>query len=332
MKLLPRIIFSSVTALFLLSCFGLVYKRTGTHFMPEHRATDYRWPSNQWTSTMQEGFAWFFMDSNGYNNDVEYQQDNDILIMGSSHMEAVQMQPSQNVASLLRMMTGRPVYNIGVSSHILTHCVNNMRSALKKFPTKKYVIFETYIVRPSEIDMKAVIDGTLCPRRSFDKNLFVKYMDYIPAFKLVFNQASAWIKLSLKKFSKKAEKHSIPNDQYDSHLRLFMKYVRNCADEYAVTPIIVYHPGEKIKADGSISYDVDNESLKLFSNACEMENIVFVDMTQAFENMYYQEHKLAHGFINTAVGRGHLNVDGHRVIAEQLTLVINKLEENKNGI
>ena len=49
-------------------------------------------------------------------------------------------------------------------------------------------------------------------------------------------------------------------------------------------------------------------------------------MTDSFRDLYATEHHLAHGFINTAVGSGHLNKYGHRVIAEKLAEVIQGLE------
>ncbi len=45
-------------------------------------------------------------------------------------------------------------------------------------------------------------------------------------------------------------------------------------------------------------------------------------MTASFIKLYEQNHILAHGFINTAVGEGHLNKYGHKAIAEAVAAVI----------
>lgn len=50
---------------------------------------------------MLEGMAWFRMDDNGFNNVDAEDGDLDILLMGSSHMEAVQVDPTENTAYLL---------------------------------------------------------------------------------------------------------------------------------------------------------------------------------------------------------------------------------------
>lgn len=75
-----------------------------------------------------------------------------------------------------------------------------------------------------------------------------------------------------------------------------------------------------------MTYNTDNLYLDCFASTCEDLGIVFVDMTDSFKDLYATEHQLAHGFINTAVGSGHLNKYGHRVIAEKLAEVIQGLE------
>lgn len=66
----------------------------------------------------------------------------------------------------------------------------------------------------------------------------------------------------------------------------------------------------------------------VFVQACKNNGILFVDMTEPLERLYKEEHILAHGFINTAVGSGHLNKYGHNLIARVLTYVIQNNKEN----
>ena len=58
-----------------------------------------------------------------------------------------------------------------------------------------------------------------------------------------------------------------------------------------------------------------------------LNNQVFIDMTDTFAAAYQADYTLAHGFANTGVGIGHLNRDGHRMIAEALAAEIG--EEQK---
>ena len=41
-------------------------------------------------------------------------------------------------------------------------------------------------------------------------------------------------------------------------------------------------------------------------------------MSERFLQAYEAEHILPHGFANTAMGQGHLNADGQRLVAEAL--------------
>lgn len=89
---------------------------------------------------------------------------------------------------------------------------------------------------------------------------------------------------------------------------------------------MVYHPFVTLNEDGTIKFDTDKKYLDCFISNCNQLGIVFVDMTDPFIELYANEHQLAQGFINTAVGSGHLNKYGHRVIAEKLAEVIQGLE------
>ncbi len=56
-------------------------------------------------------------------------------------------------------------------------------------------------------------------------------------------------------------------------------------------------------------------------------DIIFVDTISAFESLYKEKHILAHGFTNTAVGSGHLNEYGHKLVAE---VVAKMIKEHSN--
>lgn len=92
---------AGVFSLIILSAFCFVYDFSGVHISNPSGSTDYKWESGQWKADMLEGMAWFRMDDNGFNNVDAEDGDLDILLMGSSHMEAVQVDPTENTAYLL---------------------------------------------------------------------------------------------------------------------------------------------------------------------------------------------------------------------------------------
>lgn len=99
------------------------------------------------------------------------------------------------------------------------------------------------------------------------------------------------------------------------------------SDEHDVTPIIFYHPFERLCTDGSVEYQTTFEELDRFTQICRDISIDFVDMTEDFKTLYEEKYTLAHGFSNTAVGEGHLNKYGHQVIADRLSEVIMEDQE-----
>lgn len=189
-----RIITSFVIAIVLLSMVSMLYKHTSPHISSIANETYYRWEKNSFTSTMNEGFAWINMDQNGYNNlscfDVI-----DILILGSSHMEAVQIRTEDNTASRLNDLIPYNTYIIGISSHSLTHCVNNLKAAIEVFEPREYVIIETSNVSLNIDDMNAVIHGQLLPSGSPDVGV-KRLIQYVPAAKPILNQLLEWANVS----------------------------------------------------------------------------------------------------------------------------------------
>jgi hypothetical protein len=100
---------------------------------------------------------------------------------------------------------------------------------------------------------------------------------------------------------------------------------RICTDN-GIKLIIFYHPTLNIQKDGTVYERSDNDYLQVFQNICLNNDILFINMGNAFIKEYENNHVLPHGFSNTAVGRGHINKNGHRIIALELFRQINKIE------
>ncbi len=319
-----KFILSGVVAIIVLSLFCLIYSYSGIHVTNSSGATDYKWQPNQYKATMTEGNAWMKLDENGFNNLNSNIDDIDILLMGSSHMEAINIKQEYNVSELLNKSLNYHVYNIGMSGHQMYNVVNNYSKALEYYHPKKYAIVEIDSVELNEPLMKNVVDGEFSKIVSHDSGI-VFYMQKIPAIKRIYKQVQDWIEAE-KKDDSIAKKQSYSND-YDNNLKNFLSIISKESSNNGITPIIFYHPSENLDKDGNVYYSTDLDKLNSFKNACSNLNIVFIDMTQSFEKLYKEEHKLAHGFNNTHVGSGHLNIDGHRIISNEIVKIINELED-----
>ena len=326
---------SGCLALFLLSGVTYMYNYTGVHIANPARTTDYTWESNQLKSNMTEGFARFRMDSCGFNNTEPSKKERvDILLMGSSHMEAVQIAPEDNTASRLnRLLPGLYTYNIGMSGHEIYNNVSNMSDAVSVYNPVQYVLLETGTVELEEDAMKKVIGGAFPRIPSYDSGILYLVQKKIPAVKCIYKQLEDWMAAGRNPFASNRPEDGavISETPYDSQgyrktLDSFLKKAVASVCEHGAKMIIFYHPTMELDSSGSLFNPTDPEALETFRETCESNGIIFVDMEKDYEQLYEREHRLPYGFINTAVGVGHLNKYGHKTVADRLAEVIRSLQ------
>lgn len=329
---LCKLIISGIISIGILSVFTYFYKYTGVHIKNGSKATDYKWEPNQVMSTMVEGFARFKMDKNGFNNAICKDENPDILVMGSSHMEAAQMQPDENVAYLLNM--GLPnyyTYNIGTSGHTIYNCVKNIKNAVDVYKPNKYIIIETSLVDLNVNDMKKVINDTYPTIQSYDSGILYEIQRTIPAVKELYKSVDDWREVGKNNNESKKNTQDKYNEEYVEVLNQFISKASQPINQENIELIIVYHPGTFVDKDGVFQEQKNLKAIETFENACNENGVKFINMTSDFKKLYENEKILAHGFSNTSVGSGHLNKYGHKEIANRLIDYIKKNEEDSNG-
>ncbi len=297
----------------ILSIFIIGYAYPSIHTENNSGSTDWKLADNQLRTNMVEGFSWIKVDSNGFNNEVN-ENNVDNLIMGSSHMEGYNVNYDENVTYLLNQKDVGYTYNIGISGHTIYCCAKNLEDALEEYRPKRYVIIETDTVNLHITDMKSVMKGTyINPGSSIDRGLKRKLKIYLPAVPMLYNQIKIWKESNL----------SADTDDgssmigYKNTLNKFIERIANICQENNVKCLIFYHPKTEINGLGEI-IRYDEDYARLFKECCMSNGIEFIDMTEIFDELYSDKHILAHGFTNTAVGTGHLNKYGHKAIAEAI--------------
>lgn len=323
-----RIIVAGIISVIILSLFCLIYSNTGVHISNETGATDYKWETYQFKSTMSEGWSWFRFDSEGFNNSFDIAPDEriDILLMGSSHMEAVNVSKNANAGYLLNeYLPDMRTYNIGISGHDIYRCAGNLESAVKYYDPSKYVVIETDRVMLDQNMMSAVIEGAITPIPSHDSGVVYGVQKYVPCVLPLYRSLDNW-KNSGESGEIEMEYDSVlncPDEQYEELLDRFVSLISDSADGRKV--IIVYHPETFLDDDGNMLCEND-EYVQLFDEVCRHNGVMFVDMYDDFNDIYESDHVLAHGFSNTAIGNGHLNEVGHELMAKRLAACIEELE------
>ncbi len=109
---------------------------------------------------MSEGVSWGQVDANGFNNKTVINNP-DILIVGSSHMEAMNVMQDENTASQLNQLLNKrySVYNLGISGHFFFKACQYLPRNIELFKPNglKAIIVETSTVDVSPKDVESIL-------------------------------------------------------------------------------------------------------------------------------------------------------------------------------
>ena len=318
-----KAIAGGIIAFLILTLFCAFYYNVPVHSTTQDGSTDYHWEQNKFYSRGTEGFAWGKTNNEGYVNPYDYHEgmDVDVLIMGSSHMEGYNVAIKENTASQLsKLLEDETVYNLGVSAHNFLTCANNLEKALEKYKPQKYVVIETRTLLFSESQLEKTIEGTFEELPSHSGGI-VGVFQKIPLFRLLYTQLSNWIETSTKKAPATNQQPLSEISNEDLYKSLLNK-LSQTAKEHDVKLIILYHSELSIDPKSGTAISKDSELAQQFAAYCQDAEIEFVNATERFIDEYNENSILPHGFINTSVGKGHLNKHGHRFIAEELFKVM----------
>ena len=315
-------------AVAILNILCLFYYNIPIHQENPNGTTDYIWEREKFYSRGTEGFAWGKTDKNGYNN-KEIPEKIDILLMGSSHMEAFNVSQNKNTAALLQDMLKERgleegVYNIGTSGHEFLRCLSNIEAALDVYQPSDYIIIETANLDFSLEDLELLKEKQY-PVLPSKEGGVIGLLQKFPYLRLVYKQLSEWNEKQKQKEPGKKNAEVVDHEADEVRKNQILEEIlKECADnihERGCKLIIFYHPLLGINEEEV--YDSTNGlKREQFSGLCSQNEIIFLDMSERFLEEYENDNILPHGFSNTKIEAGHLNQNGHRMIAEELFQLI----------
>ena len=314
-----------MAALCILNAFcAWYYNPTAYNHSADH-ATDTVRVAGEFTSRATEGNAWAVIDSNGYNNtDCQMNAGSiSVLMMGSSHTEALNVAQDESASYLLNDMLTEElegnVYNIGISAHRFARNAANLDRALTAFAPTDYVVIEAADVELSESELNNALADSFTRQSATDIPL-PEWIYNQPLAKTVYNQFEALLD-AVSSEDEAADNANAPLEltaDYQEKLTELIGQMKATANNYDVELIIYYHPQLLLQNDGSAAPAAPTLQLAAFETACQEAGVTFINMDDAFLTEYAASYTLPHGFNNTLLGSGHLNADGHRMIAETL--------------
>ena len=334
-KYLGKFIAASIVAVLILSLIFSVYYLVPLRVENPDHNTDYKWESGAPWIRMEEGVSAGKYDANGFNN-AEVVDNPDVLILGSSHMEAANVPQNANTGFYLsQMLDGKlSVYNMGISGHSFAKICQYMPQTLEVYDiVPKHIIIETSGTGISQNDADSILNHSV-PVTKVSDNQLLNLMQRVPFFRVMYYQLDGGL---IKKMSDTgttqtatqqknndavSEKTEIDKAPYDE----VFSYLETLQEEYNTQIIIFYHPNEQFNADGTVSFPHD-DTYDVFAESASEHNIAFVDTTVEFEAMYAEEYSVPHGFITGKLGEGHLNSNGHYAVAKSLYQAITEMEE-----
>ena len=334
-KAIFKTLLAGLVALVILSALMLGY-----YFMPlrennPKQNTDYVWmPNTPWAS-LTEGISYGITDADGFIN-PEVTDNPEILFLGSSHLQAMNVMPEENMCYLLnkRFNGEYRAYNMGISGHTIYKVIQYLEDSLKIYKkVPKYIIIETSDVALSEPAVKQALSGEVKKTEVVDSGI-VAQMQKIPYFRQMYHQLDNGMMKMLLPDNKKNEDNTTADTVQKTNEKPvidekpyeeMLGYLQKMEKEYDTGIIVMFHPFETINTDGTVGFS-EADYAKVFSQYAEKYNIGFVDMTNDFERMYNEEYHVPHGFATGELGVGHLNKYGHAVIAERLYQYIRSME------
>lgn len=289
-------------------------------------STDFKAMANTYYSYGLEGFGWGKMNNEGFTNLFDY-DDNmniDILIMGSSQMEALQLDMHLSTASQLdALLENETVYNIGVSGHYFLTCASNLKAALKKYQPTKYVVIETGNISFSDDEIvSAINEKTPELLEARESGKIVSLLRKSAYLRLIVSQminyARNWQTNDVKEVNRPEAFSESDPEIHEKLWEDLLQKMNVLAKKYGAKVIIAYHPLINIAPDGAIILDAEQSELAQVERLCDENGILFLDMSSRFKEEYENTYTLPYGFSNSPVGKGHLNKYGHTMMADEL--------------
>ena len=338
MKLLKycvKIVLAGIVAFSILCGAAAVYSLTPMRVENKYGNTDYVWESEKLWMKMSEGISCGLMDAKGFNN-LHVIDNPDVLLLGSSHIEGMNVLQKEHTVNLLNdKFDGRiKFYNMGISGHTLFKVVQYLEKSILAFETvPNYIVIESSTTVLSETDVENALNKNVEVTTVNSEGLIAKLQKF-PFLRQVYHQLDSGMMdmllpspVSSNDYSDSqpiVEEPSIDEHPYED----FFMYIKSVEEKYSTQIVIMYHPFESINKDGTISFS-NGEYTSLFADYAHKNNIDFIDMTNSFENMYYNEYQVPHGFCTGELGSGHINKYAHKAMADELCAYFSGIKEDE---
>ena len=289
-----------------------------------------------------EGYTITYVDENGYiNRSAELTKDGYILVMGNSQSNGNNVMPEKKWVSLLNDFlsergkeTQTQVYNISVGGYGLCDLLEGVNAATVEFPNSDALILQITttdipVEKLSGIQQRKYTDETR--GRNLESNVPIKQKirngikKFFPLVTYLIELKSSKINISFNNAFGLDWKHgnliSTNEKALSEELALYEQTLSNAMlmlkSSYPGEIIILNIPELYIDENGGLVI-LESEHDDIFAKLCEQNSIQYCHMGAVYQQNYEEYRVLPYVFINTTPGSGHLNEEGHKLVATAL--------------
>ena len=313
-----------IGAIFVANCLCYFYYSPAVQTENIERYTDLKNEPSGHNPICTEGYGHIIIDGNGFSNaDLFPYHEAEVLCVGSSQTEGSNVNWDENYVYLLNNKAHViKAYNLGVSAQTFATSFYRIKALKDNFPACRTIIFEINALPSNSelLTMKEFMEKGEVPTKdlSWKKgNFALQVVGRIPLCRLLWSQYASYRKG--KETSKAPTKTAVKQDAEDNYYELAEDVLRLAKQQAGETKIMLFYlPVLTIGHDGNLVVEPKKGKLSDLQAACEEQGIIFVDMGTTIIEHYTNERILPYGFGNSKVGFGHLNPQGHKMIADTL--------------
>lgn len=273
--------------------------------------------ADKWVVQSREGFARERTNELG-NLDASMPADppaNGILVIGDSLTEARQVSRAERYTEQLGTLLGRRVYNVGHSGWSPLNAIAYLDAEKQKFRPALTVVqisgndFDDMINRKRRVHVLERTGTFSIGVPSRGERGFSRHLERSAFALLAFDRATAIIAGGGNEAAGSSCETLAP--LATRALPWMLGELKRAAGNLALLylPVLDYHHG---------CIDRCASSRALYITAAAAANIQLVDATDAICREFAATHQPLHGFWNTVPGEGHVNAEGHAVLAKLL--------------
>ena len=321
---------SLVVATLCVNMFVFLYERPVGWIERTDSATDAIWHPGAVLRHGTEGNGVYRVDSNGYLNPDLPLAERYTVVVGASHTQGKEVREGQRYTDVLNALLGSEngklaVYNVSQDAFYFPDIVNGFYALTEEFPDAENIVIEISSTDYSKEELEEALNQRSFDEAQLGRNI-VSTLSMKKRLVMLGKETFPIVSLAKKQLEALVDKQRIAASEdtvldiqiYEQLVAQVLNLIRS---EFDGTLIILYHPEVQIKADGTMEV-IKSDTCERFAGLCEKCGIEFVDMTLPFLKEYKDYHDVPYGFSDTTMGVGHLNVTGHRLIAQVLYEVI----------